>query len=197
MSREALEGVRTKYAELLLMRLEHDAGVRDEARTRLRMAGLATRFPGALRELDDLELGEIRRRVSALDAVLVGNAMVDPWMRAVVLFHSLARGALCAKRWLAGRKHVDPLILNAYARAVPGLQFPADALDWTDDLARVAKPPRGRLLDLIFARLAGQLRTSEEEARRLVFGIPRKERIRRSPAGRSSGERAGTLGRGR
>src|ERR1700730_14264997 len=106
-SREALQDLRSKYATMLAMRLAHDAGGEDEADVRRRLARLASRFPGALREIDDLDLDEIRRRLGALDAVLEGRGEVEPWMEAIVLFHALARGALCAKRWLAGRKRVD------------------------------------------------------------------------------------------
>lgn len=175
-SREALEDLRGKYAQMLAMRLAHAAGDEDEAAARVRMAELSSRFPGALREIDDLELGEIRRRVAALDVVLGEGGAIQPWMEAVALFHALARGALCAKRWLARRKRVDAEVERAYAVAVPTLAFPEDARGWARDLASIASPTRGRVTDVVFARMALELGTSERAARLLVFGAPRRER---------------------
>jgi hypothetical protein len=159
------------------------------------MAELASRFPGALREIDELELAVIRERIERLDAALRGDGPVERWMEAVGLFHSLARGALRAKRWLAGRKTVDAITVLAYASDVAGVADPAgpagasavdgavaDGLAWTGELARIAAPPRGRIMDLVFARLARKLGTTEREARHLVFGPPRRVRNMRSRA---------------
>jgi hypothetical protein len=175
-----LEDLRRKYREMLAMRLAHDAGDDPAARVRARMAGLALHFPGALREIDDLELDEIRRRIGALEAVLHENAEVERWMSAVALFHVLARGALCAKRWLAGRRHLDAEVERAYAAAVPTLAFPQDAGQWINDLPSIASPPRGRVTDLVMIRIGALLGTDAREARVLVFGVPRRDR---KPAG--------------
>lgn len=173
---EALDALRGKYATMLAMRVAHHAQQETDEVVRAAMAELAWRFPGALRELDDLELHEIRRRVAALDHVLRGEREVEPWMEAVALFHALTRGALCAKRWLAGRKRVDAALRRAFAVQVEALDFPEEARAWADELERIASPPRGRVLDVVFARLARTLGGSEREARRLVFGVPRRER---------------------
>src|SRR5262249_27008222 len=106
-TRDTLEQLRFKYAEMLSMRLAHESGNEDPAQARRRRASLAAQFPGALREIDDLELVVIRERIGQLDAALRGEGPLEPWMRAVGLFHALARGALHAKRWLAGRKAID------------------------------------------------------------------------------------------
>jgi hypothetical protein len=187
--RHTLGQLSRKYAEMLSMRLAHDAGDESDARARERMAELAARFPGALREIDDLELGIIRHRIGQLDAVLRGEAEVEPWMEAVGLFHALARGALHAKRWLAGRKTVDlATVLDYESEVADGagndLAAPragrdalaADALAWSSELARIAAPPRGRIMDLVFARVAQALGTTEPEARHLVFGPSRRSR---------------------
>jgi hypothetical protein len=188
-TRHTLEQLSRKYGEMLSMRLAHDAGEESEARARERMAELAARFPGALREIDDLELGVIRDRIGQLEAVLRGEGEVERWMEAVGLFHALARGALRAKRWLAGRKAVDGATVLDYESAIAGLTgdglagpyaggeaLAADALAWSSELARIAAPPRGRLMDLVFARVAHTLGTTEPEARHLVFGKPRRSR---------------------
>ncbi len=185
-TRDTLERLREKYGEMLSMRLAHDSGEDSEARARERMASLAAQFPGALREIDDLELGVIRDRIGKLDAALRGDAAIERWMEAVSLFHALARGALRAKRWLAGRKTVDPATIVEYENDINDVALDdreavgADALEWSNELALIAAPPRGRIMDLVFARVARTLGTTELEARHLVFGVPR--RARRSPS---------------
>lgn len=173
---EALDALRGKYATMLAMRLAHDAGQEDAAEARVRMAELASRFPGALRELDDLELDDIRCRIAALEEVLRDAREVEPWMEAVALFHALARGALSAKRWLAGRKRIDAAVRRAFAAESSALDFPEEARAWSDDLASIASPPRGRVMDVVFSRLARALGIREAAARQLVFGVPRRER---------------------
>ena len=169
----ALEELHSKYAEMLAMRLAEEVAPAerpDEGEVRLRMMALAARFPGALREIDALELREIRARMDKLATVLSGESAVESWMEAIILFHRFARGALCAKRWLRGCKRVDDEIVRKYAAQVETLSFPDDARGWATDLAHVAAPPHGRVTHLVFARVARSLGMSESQARRLVFG---------------------------
>jgi hypothetical protein len=172
--------LRTKYGEILALRILHVSGAEDVSRVRGRMAALANRFPGALRETDELELGEIHRRIGRLDAVLRDSANEEPWMEAMANFHMLTRGVLAVKRWLDGRRTIDMAVEQAFATELELPGFPEEVRGWAGDLARVAAPPRGRMMDLVFARLAKQLGTTEREARQLVFG-PRSKR----PGGRS------------
>jgi hypothetical protein len=174
--REALEELRAKYAEMLSMRMEHASGAEDPTFVRRRMSTLAARFPGSLREIDELELREIRRRIAALDGVLGQGCAVEPWMEAVALFHRLTRGSLVAKKWLAGRKRVDASIRDAFVESIPGLPFADDAREWAGQLARIASPPGGRLTALVYVRLGRALGVSEREARRLVFAAGRRGR---------------------
>lgn len=171
-SRGDLDALRGKYSTMMALRVAR----LPEEEMRLRMAALALQFPGALRELDDLELREIRRRVEALDAVLAGSVQPEPWMEAVALFHALTRGALVVKRWLGGRKRVDAALARRFAAEHEELPFAEDARSWAEELAGIASPPRGRLTDAVFARLARNLGVAERQARRLVFGVPRRER---------------------
>lgn len=174
MTREIAEGLRAKYAQMLAMRLLHASGEEgDASHTRDRMAEMASRFPGALREMDDLELGEIQRRIERLDAVLDGSEEGEPWMEAVATFHAMARGALAVKRWLDGRRKVDAALERAFAAEIARFPFPEEIQTWARDLARVAAPPHGRVMNLVFARVAEHLGISEREARRLVFGASR------------------------
>jgi hypothetical protein len=172
-----LQGLRAKYVEMLALRVEHAAGA-DAAPDvlRRRMADLAATYPGALREIDDLEIQEIRRRVGALDDVLHRRQQAEPWMETMGLFHALARGALAAKRWLRGRKRVDATTRARFLEASGGMPFPDDARHWADHLARIASPPGGRVTAAVFARVSEVTGIDERSARRLVFGEPRRER---------------------
>jgi hypothetical protein len=181
--RADLEALRAKYEEMLRLRLAHDAGD-DDADPRAvqrAMASLASRFPGSLREIDDLPLHTIRARIDELRAAEdAGRA--SPWMEATHLFHALTRGALCAKRWLGGRKPaaIDDGARLTFESEASSLCWGEDALAWRDDLVRLASPPRGRVTDLVYERIAALLAMTEAEVRLLVFGLNRRERRTRS-----------------
>jgi hypothetical protein len=169
-----LAELRTKYEEMLRLRLENEATGTDPRRA---MAALAARFPGALREIDDLPLDAIRARLSDLASAERDGAPA-PWMEATHLFHAFTRGALCAKRWLAGRKpaDLDAGAQRAFEEAALTFCWTEEALGWKEHLARLADPPRGRLTELVYIRIAEAMRVSETEARLLVFGLNRRER---------------------
>jgi hypothetical protein len=182
-SRAALEALRGKYQEMLRMRLDDEAHPGSD--TRREMAALAARFPGALRELDEAPLDVIRERIRALSRCVDSGAPVEPWMHASAVFHSLTRGALAAKRWLAGRRVVDDALVAEFLIALAGSPHGEDARAWTSDLALVAAPPGGKLTELVFARVAVEMGVSVDEARELVIGPPKGERSLRVAARRS------------
>jgi hypothetical protein len=184
MEPEALRELREKYAEMLSMRRAHAGGGEAEGQARRRMAALAARFPGSLREIDDLELAEIVARVDKLDAAIERPGDVEPWMVAIAHFHRLARGALSVKRWLGGRRGVDEALKRAFEEEVGAIDFADDARAWGADLTALAAPPGGRDVGVVFRRLAATLDDTEDEARLRVFGPSRRERRAggRSPA---------------
>jgi transcriptional regulator of acetoin/glycerol metabolism len=162
-----LASLRTKYERLLALRELHDRAKSDasfvEPDPRAEMTSLARTWPGSLRELDELPLDVIRTRISALDGALRDPSRTEQWMIAQAAFHRLARGALSAKRWLGKRKRITSAVRDDF-----DAHAPRDARAWREALADVASPPRGRLMDLVFARLASELHVSIAEARRLV-----------------------------
>lgn len=143
------------------------------------MADLARAFPGALREIDELPLDVIRSRIDELAAAEADPARAASWMRAHARFHALARGALAVKRWLAGRA---PTAALSAELAILAPSWPErEALEWTAELAAIAKPPRGRVMDLVYARLAHELAIDVSAAREAV--MPPRAKTRRSLGG--------------
>jgi hypothetical protein len=169
-TRSDLAALREKYETMLALRL---APRGDDPRRA--MAALASRFPGALREIDELPLETIAARITELRAC-EGGVATTLWMEAIHLFHALTRGALCAKKWLAGRKDIDDAVSAAFDREAAELCWEADARAWRDDLTRLASPPRGRVTELVYERMGTLLGVSAAEARLLVFGLSRRAR---------------------
>ena len=167
-----LSALREKYERLLALRMLHDRAKHEasfaEPDPRAEMSEIARAWPGALRELDGLPLEEIHARIAELDDALRDRGRIARWMIAQDAFHRLARGAIEAKRWLGKRKRIDAAVRAAFRADVAG-----DARVWEDALADVASPPRGRLMDLVHAKVAAELGASIAETRRLVFGRSR------------------------
>jgi hypothetical protein len=121
-------------------------------------------------------MAEIRGRIEALARASSDRTAIQPWMRATARFHTLMRGALCAKRWLSGRKKTDASAQEAFEAHVHTFRFATEAREWAGDLPRLAQPPRGRVAELVFERIARELGIPVTEARHLVFGLSRRER---------------------
>jgi hypothetical protein len=170
-----LRALREKYAAILVLREAH--GSPDEPDPRAALGALAARFPGALREIDELPLETIRTRIAALDGALGDATKIERWMIAQSLFHRLARGALAVKRWLVRK----PGATSADVRRDGALDDEARA--WADDVDAIARPPRGRVMDLVHARVARELGVTDEEARLLVFTSTASTRRRKARSG--------------
>lgn len=163
--------LRDKYERMLRLRLLH-ARAREEPGfvepdPRCAMAELARDYPGALREIDELPIEVIRQRIDAVTAAETDASRNEPWMRAHAGFHRLARGALAVKRWLEGRP-LTPELEAELVVALATLPNAKEAAPWASQLAAIADPPRGRLMDLVYARLADELGTDLASARASV-----------------------------
>jgi len=166
---EDLRSLRRKYEEILRLRRIALADPANDPRRA--MATLAAEFPGSLREADALPLVELGRRIASIARVERGDEPVASWMTAMIRFHALTRGALCVKKWLGGRKDVDAATFGAFDREADGLCYARDARAWEADLDRVARPPKGRITDLVLARIAVELGVQEHTVRRWVLGV--------------------------
>jgi hypothetical protein len=178
-----LRALRDKYERMLRLRQLHARAAKEpdfvEPDPRPAMAELARLYPGALREIDELPLDVIHARIDELVRAEGDRSLVAPWMTAQTSFHRLARGALAVKRWLAGRP-VTPEVHRAFARALDGMSGSDAARLWANDLAAIARPPRGRVMDLVYARLAGELGVDVSAARAAVLPPRASLRARRS-----------------
>lgn len=83
--------LREKYAEILALRDAHARG-EDPPDVKSRMRALASRFPGALRELDRLPRDAILAKLVALDAVR--DEALAPWMVVIDRHHRWLRVGL-------------------------------------------------------------------------------------------------------
>ena len=160
-----------KYADMLrLRRGDRDGSIIDP---RPAMGALAARFPGALREIDQLALEELERRHEHLLRVVAGDPP-QAWAVAMAGYHRWLRGALGAKRWLAGRRGVTEALVARFVSEAPGLVHGDELLVWSDALGELAAPPGGRLLPLVLARLAVDTGETEATLRGLLF-VPRQK----------------------
>jgi hypothetical protein len=185
--------LRDKYERLLVLRTAHARAKSDptfsEADPTEEMRRLAAVYPGSLREIDTLTVTEITTRITKLTRVADGVSHIEEWMIAHALFHRLARGALLLKRWLRGRKHITPALRLELSDAIQR-SGQAEARLFEDDLALVATPPRGRLMDVVFGRIAAELHITVEDARALVINhreIERESSQEGRKVGRSEG----------
>jgi hypothetical protein len=159
-----------KYEEIARLRQAVAAGgtPADEANA---LRALAARFPGALRELDVLPPEELAAILQALREPAPASASVATpssgrWetFRTLHAFHAAWRGALEAKRWLGNERAAGA----EHAAALLATDLSVDAKAWADEIAQVAKPPGGRLGDLVVRRLARAGGHAEETIRERV-----------------------------
>jgi hypothetical protein len=153
----AARDLRAKYEEMRALRLL--AAARTPHDPRPRMASLAARFPGALREIDALPLDAIEARLATLRRVEQGHCEQPRWVSVMHRFHALTRGVLFVKR-----------ATTTQPESSMG-EWPAEALEWRDERARIASPPRGRLMDLVFERLGREVGVSPSAAKAMVFSV--------------------------
>lgn len=154
--RDALQALRGKYVEMLRMRDLDAAG--DPADPRPAMRALASRFPGALREIDELPRDVIASRVDAIDRALA-TAGHEPWMLALWRYHACLRVALRIRRAIPERT-----VTAARALCDPEV----DALD-DASLATIVRPPHGRLNRAVLAIVAREVGTTPDRIESLLI----------------------------
>ena len=159
-----VEGLREKYIEMLRMRQDTSATDRRE-----QMARLAERFPGALREIDELTIDEIVERVATLDAVVRGEAPVPDWARFLARYHGWLRAALRIKRLTLDAPDDASAMGIVRAAYLPAEDEPPVTRIDSATLAQIRAPEGGRINPFVFARVAEDERATPEEVARQCF----------------------------
>jgi hypothetical protein len=185
---EALEELAEKYA--LLIALGQGEPGRTSAR-RDEMREIAARFPGALREWDELpgELAARRAVVEELRAAVASRpeaaasliAAAPGWLRYALVLHPLLGEVLAVKRWLAAEvggvcDAVTPELTTAfidwYGRRRTRVRAAQRCADWFthDRLAEVARPPGGQITRLAYAAVAAEFGVTVSAVKAALYG---------------------------
>lgn len=165
----AIAVLRDKYLELQRLRVEHDAGESEDPRPRMR--ALSARFPGALRELDELPMEQIEQRLATLHAVLEHAQPAPEWIGLQLAYHGWMRAALCVKRIAAGRDAVsaDAVLAELAASYRSDPHEPSiDAIDRAA-IVSILDPVDGRLNPWVYARVAREYGVEPEAVSRALF----------------------------
>lgn len=168
-SAAAIQALLDKYREIKRLREEHVAGEHEDPRPRLR--ALARRFPGALRELDELPMEEIDARLALLLAALERAQPVPAWVDLQLAYHGWMRAALRIKRIAHGRgaAHADAVLAELTARYVPDAHDPPLASFDLVAVTAILEPAAGRLNPWVYARVAALLGVDADAVRRALF----------------------------
>ncbi len=179
MTLEMVAVLREKYREIKRLRTvdaEHVA--RGHAHDpKPEMAALARRFPGSLRELDELPMADIEARLSALDGALV-EQRVPEWAALQVAYHGTYRFALRIKRRSARKGVLDERALqHAIARLLASteaeLASEPDEPRLTDfnaeELRAILRPTGGRLQPWVVAHVARALQVEPAAVSAALF----------------------------
>lgn len=164
----AYAALRDKYAEMSRMRREHADGLAHDPRDEMR--ALARRFPGALREIDELPLEVIEARVRTLDEVAAGRDAPPEWATYFVDYHGWLRAALRIKRACLGCDGVEAAVerVRAAYRPEPD-EPPAELVCDRAVVQAIVRPSGGRLNRWVFARVAELHGVSPAHVRRALF----------------------------
>lgn len=182
---EMIAVLREKYREIKRLRTIDAAHVASGKAhdPKREMAALARRFPGALRELDELPMETIDARIAELDAALASNS-VPEWAALQVAYHGTYRFALRIKRRAAGSGRLDDARLErviAELLSMPddrpgertdgegGLDEPQLAELDASELRAILRPAGGRLHGWVLAWVARQTAVSPMAVSRALF----------------------------
>lgn len=127
-----------KYAELLALRDAHARG-EDPPDVKARLRALAARFPGALRELDQLPRQAIVARLAALEAAPTEGPLAT-WMIATDRVHRWLRVALRRPTALARERGRLVPVVRARVAAELGVT-PVDVEVWLGLARAHVRPP--------------------------------------------------------
>jgi hypothetical protein len=167
---ETVRALRDKYREIKRLRDADAAG--SIADPRREMAALAQRFPGALRELDELPMDQIEARLFALEQLSASaDAHAAPeWVRLQIGYHGCMRAVLRIKRIAAGVGDDVAAVLHALAlQYEPAADEPPRASFDRAAVEAIVRPDGGRLNPWVYGRVAAACGVEPEAVRRALF----------------------------
>ena len=137
----------------------------------LRMRALARRYPGALRELDELPMDVIEARLQALDDALAAGPPFASWIALQAAYHAWMRAALRVKRLARGRRGAVGLeaVLHELRGAAPDDDVALEPQLDRAAIAVILQPPGGRLGPWVMAEVAARAGVDAESVRRALF----------------------------
>jgi hypothetical protein len=159
-----------KYQTLGALRRARAAG--GEVPERTVFQALAEEFPGCLNELDTLQIEEIDARAAALAAASRGG-LVEPWMTWLAGYHALLRAALRIRIRTTKSRQVDDARLKILAD--DAADHSGAAID-PAFVQAVLRPPGGRIIPVVYDRLAALHGAPAATIKRALFPRSRDER---------------------
>lgn len=158
---DSLAELAQKYEALVAWSRVRHAGLEEPENSVYR--AMATRFPGALRELEVLSTEALEARRDAVAAVIAGARPVEPWMRCLLAYHRWMRAAL----WVRARKTTFGRDLAELARdASAAHKINADEAF----VAGIFTPDRGRMRPLVIERVARECEMIRSAVEAIVVG---------------------------
>ncbi len=167
---ETVRALRDKYREIKRLRDADAAGV--IADPRREMAALAQRFPGALRELDELPMDQIEARLFALEQLddSAHAQAVPQWVRLQIGYHGCMRAVLRIKRMAADVGDDAAALLHALSlQYEPAADEPPLASFDRAAVDAILRPDGGRLNPWVYARVAAACGVEPDDVRRALF----------------------------
>jgi hypothetical protein len=164
--RQGLQALAEKYRVLARMRAEGSSV--EPAHARAQMAALAARFPGALRELDELPEVLIASRLEAIERAL-DTREPERWMRLQISYHGVMRAALRIRRLLREQgAPIEPGVLDTVGYAAADDEPSPESLDLAA-LTAIVRPVGGRLNPWVFEQVARAHGVEAAEVRAALF----------------------------
>jgi hypothetical protein len=161
--------LRDKYREIKRLRDDHARG--SDADPKARMKALALRFPGALRELDELPMEVLEVRLATLDAVVAGAIPRPEWVTLQIGYHALMRLALRIKRMVQYEcdDRVGAILLELAAERLEARGEPLLQGLERAEVEAILKPAGGRLNPWVFRRVAAIHGVEPEKVHKALF----------------------------
>lgn len=168
-----LERLLHKYRTLSRLRRDRALGL--PLPPRAVFQALAGEFPGALFELDRLQLDEIDKRSEQIETALASGSAAR-WMTIMHAYHGLLRAALFIKPQTSRLPALSREQALAMAERAKGR---ADGLEhWIgeDFVHAVAHPPEGRINTIVFEYLSAMFGEPSESIQGILLDVGRKTR---------------------